>query len=415
MTGTGLLIVGASQAGVQLACSARELGWDRPVTIAGAEPHRPYTRPPLSKAFLRGSAASLELRSPEFYAEHEIGLVLGDAVTSVRPEAGVAVTASGSLLGFERLALATGARPRPLAISGAGLPGVHALRGLDDALALRDELERSPEVVVIGGGFVGLEVAGTARALGCRVTVLEAGPGLMGRVVGQATAEFVRRAHVSADIDVRTAVRPKRILGDDRVQGVELADGTQFPASLVVLGVGVDPVDDLARALGLKCENGVVVDELSVASDGRTLAVGDCANLPDPSPIAGPSQRLRLESIDNAVEQARAAAGTLVGEPRPYRSVPWFWSDQPSAKLQLAGLAAGADEEVVRPALRDGQQTVLRYREGTLVAAECVNAPAEFLAARKALAAGTRLTPATARLPGKLKDLLNRLGFDDGR
>lgn len=413
MTGTGLLIVGASQAGVQLACSARELGWDRPVTIVGAEPHQPYARPPLSKAFLRGSAVSLELRSAEFYAEHDIGLVLGDPVTAVRPGARSAVTASGKLLGFERLALATGARPRPLPIDGAGLPGVHALRGLDDAVALRDELERSPEVVVIGGGFVGLEVAGTAAALGCRVTVLEAGPELMGRAVGPATAEFVRRAHESAGIDVRTAVRPQRILGDGWAQGVELADGTRLPASLVVVGVGADPVDDLARAFGLKCANGVVVDEFSLASDGRTLAVGDCANLPDPSPVAGPSLPLRLESVDNAVEQARAAAGTLVGEPRPYRSVPWFWSDQPSAKLQIAGLAAASDEEVLRPALRVGQQTVLRYREGTLVAAECVNAPAEFLAARKAIAAGTRLDPATARLPGKLKDLLRRPKFDE--
>lgn len=408
MNDTGLLIVGASQAGVQLACSARELGWDRPVTIVGAEPHPPYARPPLSKAFLWGSVASLELRSSEFYVEHDIGLVLGDPVTAVRPERSVVVTASGCTLGFERLAFATGARPRPLPIDGADLPGVRVLRGLDDAVVLRDELERSPDVVVIGGGFVGLEVAGTAGALGCRVTVLEAGPGLMGRAVGPATAGFVRRAHESAEIDVRTGARPQRIFGDDRVEGVELADGTRIPASLVVVGVGVDPVDDLARVLGLECGNGVVVDEFSLASDGRTLAVGDCANLPDPSPAPGPSLPLRLESVDNAVEQARAAATTVVGEPRPYRSVPWFWSDQPSAKLQIAGLATAADEEVVRPALRDGQQTVLRYREGTLVAAECINAGVEFLAARKAIAAGTRLDPATAKLPGKLKNLLNQ-------
>lgn len=401
---SGLLIVGASQAGVQLACSARELGWDRPVTIIGAEPHPPYARPSLSKAFLKSNAASLELRSAEFYAEHDIELVLGEAVTELRSDA--VITASGRRLGFERLALATGSRPRRLPIDGAELPGVHVLRGLDDAQALRAELERAPEVVVIGGGFVGLEVAGTAAALGCRVVVLEAGPALMGRAVGSATAEFVRRAHERSGIEVRTGALPQRIVGGDRVAGVELADGTRFRASLVVVGVGVEPVDELARGAGLKCDNGVVVDEFSVTSDGRTLAVGDCANLPDPSPVPGPSSRLRLESVDNAVEQARAAATTLVGDPRPYRGVPWFWSEQPSAKLQIAGLAATSDEEVVRPALREGQQTVLRYRDGVLVAAECVNAPAEFLAARRAIAGGTPLSADTARLPGKLKDVL---------
>ena len=415
MSGPGLLIVGASQAGVQLACSVRELGWDGPVTLVGAEPHPPYARPPLSKAFLTGDATpeSLAFRDPAFYERERITLVLGETVERLElgdAGRGVAGTASGRLLPFDRAALATGARPRSLSLPGCGLDGVLALRGLDDAQRLRARVVRQPDVVVIGGGFVGLEVAGTATALGCPVTVLEAAPALMGRAVSAATAQVVQAAHAAAGVRVLTGVSPERIVGEagGHVGAVELADGSRLPAELVVVGIGVRPVDELARRAGLACDDGVVVDACSLASDGHTVAVGDCANLPDPSPVPGPSPRLRLESVDNAVEQARAAASTVVGAPRPYRGVPWFWSDQVGIKLQIAGLAAPSDDVVVRSAGRSGQHVVLRYRGPHLVAAECVNAPADFLTVRKALAAGVRLDRAAAAATGPIKQLLAR-------
>jgi len=208
-------------------------------------------------------------------------------------------------------------------------------------------------------------------------------------VVSTVTADVVTAAHRAAGIRILTGVRPRRLRGDGVVGAVELEDGRALPAQLVLVGVGARPRDDLARAAGLRCDNGIVVDERSLASDSRTVAVGDCANLPDPSPH--PALRLRLESVDNAVEQAKAAATVLAGEPRPYRSTPWFWSDQGSLKLQIAGLARADDDIVVRPDQRSGRSTVLRYRGDRLVAAECVNNPADFLVLRKALGAGVPL------------------------
>jgi 3-phenylpropionate/trans-cinnamate dioxygenase ferredoxin reductase component len=216
-------------------------------------------------------------------------------------------------------------------------------------------------------------------------------------VVSAATAQVAEAAHRDAGVQVRTGVRPHRIIGErGGVTAVELSDGDRLPAQLVLVGVGARPRDDLARTAGLRCDDGIVVDVYSLASDGFTIAVGDCANLPDPSPTPGPGPRLRLESVDNAVEQARAAATTLLGDPRPYRGVPWFWSDQGEVKLQIAGLARAEDDVVTRTGRRPGQHTALRYRNGQLVAAECLNNPADFLTVRKALIAGTPLSPEAA-------------------
>ncbi|MER5261771.1 FAD-dependent oxidoreductase [Actinosynnema sp. NPDC002837] len=386
-----LLVVGAGQAGAQLVSSARELGWTGPVTLVGQEPHAPYTRPPLSKAVLRGEATvgSLALRSPAFYRERRVDLVLDERVTRLELAAtgtGAAMAASGRSWEFDRLVLATGAEPRRLEVEGADLDGVVVLRDLVDAEVLARRLDVA-DLVVVGGGFIGLEVAATAAAAGVRVTVVEAGPSLMGRVVSPLTAELVRAAHQAAGVRVLTGARPLRFRGDrGSVTAVELEDGTSLPAGLVLVGVGARPRDDLARAAGLRCDGGVVVDAFSRASDGHTLAVGDCADLPDPTP--GSDRRLRLESVDNAVEQAKAAATTLVGDPRPYTGVPWFWSDQGDLKIQIAGLAHPDDEVVLRPGDRPGRFTALRYRGDRLTAAECVNAPADFMVVRKALAQG---------------------------
>ncbi|QFU92512.1 NAD(P)/FAD-dependent oxidoreductase [Amycolatopsis sp. YIM 10] len=402
MSDDRLLVVGGGQAGTQLVSSARELGWDGPITLIGQEPHAPYSRPPLSKAFLKGEASldSLALRTAAFYAEQDIGLVLGERVERLELTgggAGTAAAVSGRRWTFDRLVLATGARPRQLPLDGAGLDGVLVLRDVRDARTLARRLDGVTDLVVLGGGFVGLEVAATVSAAGVRATVVEAAPALMARVLSPVTARVVEAAHRAAGIRVLTGERPARLLGKDgAVAGVELEGGEQLPAQLVLVGVGAQPRDELARTAGLHCDNGVVVDAYSRASDGYTIAVGDCANLPDPSPASSPAARLRLESVDNAIEQAKAAASVLVGGQQPYRSVPWFWSDQGTIKIQIAGLARADDVVVVRPDARPGRSTVLRYRDERLVAVECVNSPADFLVVRKALASGTSLAPEAA-------------------
>jgi 3-phenylpropionate/trans-cinnamate dioxygenase ferredoxin reductase component len=392
-----LLVVGAGQAGVQIASSVRELGWEGLITLVGQEPHAPYARPPLSKAFLKGEAllSSLALRSAAFYAQQRIDLVVDehiDRIDLTGDGVGTATSATGRRWRFDRLVLATGARPRRLPVEGADLDGVLTLRDVHDAQVLAQRLATATALVVIGGGFIGLEVAATAAAAGVPTTVVEAAPALINRAVSAATAEIVATAHRAAGVQIRTEVRLLRLRGaDGAVVAVELDDGDELPADLVVVGVGAQPRDELARAAGLHCDNGIVVDACSLASDGHTIAVGDCANLPDPSPASGCAPGLRLESVDNAVEQATSAAGTLVGLHRPYRGVPWFWSDQGSLKLQIAGLARPDDEVVLRAGRRPGQHTALRYRGSRLVAAECVNSPADFLAVRRALNEGISL------------------------
>lgn len=397
-----LLVVGAGQAGVQLAGSARDLGWEGPITLVGQEPHAPYARPPLSKAFLNGVVplSSLALRSAAFYADKRIDLVTGEHIHRIDLSgdgAGTAISATGHRWRFDRLVLATGARSRRLPIEGAGLDGVLSLRDVRDAQALAGRLATATAVVVIGGGFIGLEVAATAAAAGIPVTVVEAAPALMNRVVSTATAGIIATAHRATGVRIRTGLRPVRLRGTGgTIAAVELDNGEELPADLVVVGVGARPRDELARAAGLHCDDGIVVDSRSLASDGHTIAIGDCANLPDPSPWSDGAPRLRLESVDNAVEQATSAAATLAGLDRPYRGFPWFWSDQGRLKLQIAGLARPDDEVVLRPGRRPGQHTALRYRGPRLVAAECVNSPADFLAVRRALGEGVFLPRTTA-------------------
>jgi 3-phenylpropionate/trans-cinnamate dioxygenase ferredoxin reductase subunit len=277
---------------------------------------------------------------------------------------------------------------------------VLTLRDIGDAGTLAARLASARRLVVIGGGLIGLEVAAGAVGAGLRVTVVEAAPVLLGRVVSPVTAAMIEAAHRAAGMHVVTGVRPRRLIGGNTatVTAVELEDGSRLAADLVLVAVGASPRDQLARAAGLRCDNGVVVDAFSLASDGSTVAIGDCANLPDPSPEFAacdgslPAPRLRLESVDNAMEQARAAAATLVGRHHPYRSVPCFWSDQGNLKLQVAGLARPDDAVVTRHGPRPGQHSILRYRGDRLVAAECLSNPADFLTVRKALADGRTLT-----------------------
>ncbi len=404
------LIVGACQAGVQIASVMRDRGDTDPIILIGEEAHRPYQRPPLSKAWLKGELEpdDVILRTREWFADRDIDLITGDRVVTIHREpdgTGTATTEGGATLSFTRLALATGAAVRRLPIEGTDYEGVHYLRDADDAIALGPALrdEAHGRVVVIGGGFIGLEVAAVARQLGRDVTVLEAAPRLVGRVVSEETSAFYLEAHRRRGTHVVLDARIARIVGDDgsvahtkgSVTGVELADGTVVPADIVVIGIGVVPRTELAEQLGLDVDGGIVVDESCRASDGLTVAAGDCALMPNPYPL-GVGGRIRLESVNNAFEQGKVAAATLLGEPAAYEGVPWFWSDQADLKLQIAGLSTGYDEVVVRGEPDTERFSVLYYRAGRLIAADCVNHPVDFMAVRSALGKGGTIPPAAA-------------------
>jgi 3-phenylpropionate/trans-cinnamate dioxygenase ferredoxin reductase component len=391
----GTLIIGASQAGVQLASSLRDLGYTAPITIVGAEQHAPYQRPPLSKAFLQGvvTAETLMFRSQDFYDKNNIELVVNERIVAVEKDehgAGVATSASGRRFAFDKLALTVGARPRKLQLEGSELDGVLYLRDADDAARLKERLETARHVVVVGGGFVGLEAAASAKKLGKEAAVLEVAPRLIGRAVGENTSEFFLNAHRARGLDITLDAKIVRFLGNGQgqVSGVELDGGRVVPAEIVLVGIGVVPRTELAEQLGLACGNGIIVDEFSLASDGTTVVAGDCADLPNPLPRDGAPDRVRLESVNNAVEQARNAAATLMGERAPYRMVPWFWSDQGDLKLQMAGLSAGYDQMVTRGEPAGEKFSVLYYRNGELIAVDCINNPVDFMAVKTALAKG---------------------------
>jgi 3-phenylpropionate/trans-cinnamate dioxygenase ferredoxin reductase component len=396
----GTLIIGASQAGLQLAVSLRDAGNTEPITLVGAEPHVPYQRPPLSKAYLHGNAEleQLWLRAPEFLAGQDITLVTGERVEMVALYSGgppgTARTASGRVLDFDRLALTVGARPRRLSVPGAQLDGVTYLRTADDASLLRALQSDAEAVVVIGGGFIGLEAAAVARTQGKRVTVVEAADRLIGRAVAPVVSEFYRDAHVGRGVDVRLGAQVVSLGGKhNRVQAVQLSDGSRIPADLVIVGIGIEPCTELARQLHLESAGGIVVDRYARTSNPTVVAAGDCTV--QPHPLTGQG-RVRLESVQNAISQAKTAAATLAGLRVPNDAAPWFWSDQYDLKLQIAGLSAGHDEYVVRGDIAGEAFSVLYYRDGALLAVDAVNTPRDYMAVRKALSQGATISAEAA-------------------
>jgi 3-phenylpropionate/trans-cinnamate dioxygenase ferredoxin reductase subunit len=396
----GTLIIGASQAGLQLAVSLRETGYADPITLVGAEIHAPYQRPPLSKAYLHGNTEldQLWLRTPEFLAGQDITLVTGERVESVHLYSGgppgTATTASRRALDFDRLALAVGARPRRLTVPGAHLDGVTYLRTADDATVLRELQSDAESVVVVGGGFIGLEAAAVARAQGKSVTVVEAADRLIGRAVAPVVSDFYRDAHLRRGVDIRLGAQVVSLGGKhNRVQAVQLSDGSRIPAELVIVGIGIEPRTELARRLGLASAGGIVVDQYARTSNPAVVAAGDCTV--QPHPLTGEG-RVRLESVQNAISQAKTAAATIAGLRVPNDGVPWFWSDQYDLKLQIAGLSAGHDEYVVRGDLDGEAFSVLYYRDGALLAVDAVNTPGDYMAVRKALSQGSTISSEAA-------------------
>ncbi len=390
-------VVGASHAAVHLADRLRTNGFAGRIALFTDEPHVPYHRPPLSKGLLKGAIdpSTLSLRAESYFDDQRIDLYRRTRVTGVhRTDDGVVLELSdenGSRSeAFDRLVLATGARARRLALPGADHPGVLVLRGLDDADLLRERATAGP-TVVIGGGFIGLEVAAGLRAAGTDVTVIETADRLLARAVGTHTAAALLGAHESMGTVVLLGRRPVEIVhdGPDRIRGVRLDDGVVVPAATVIVGIGAEPRTELGEMLGLECDGGIVVDDNCLASDGWTLAIGDCT-----VHVSASGRRYRLESVDNATEQANTAVAILLGVEPTARPTPWFWSDQGAQKLQIVGLSGGHSEVVHRTdPKRPDRQVSLFFSDGRLVAAECLNSPADFMTLRTALNRGHRPAP----------------------
>lgn len=388
-------IIGAGQAGFQAAASLRDSGFAGRVILIGDEPVLPYQRPPLSKSYLAGQSGAddLWLRPTEFYAKHQIDLVCGDAVTAIDRGQRRLHLASGIEFSWDHLVFATGAGCRPLAVPGAELDGVLTLRTLADADALRQRLEEAREVVVVGAGFIGLEFASVALARGSLVHIIEVTRQPMGRVVSVPVSRFFTEAHIGWGADVALGTGVVRILGSGgRVTGVETTDGRHIPADLVLICIGVIPNAQLAGDAGLTIDDGIVVDEYLVTSDPAISAIGDCANFPTPFAPA----RVRLESVQNAVDQGRCVADRLAGRPVPYQKVPWFWSDQGDLKLQIAGITIGHDQSVLRGDPANRSFSVFCFRGRRLIGVESVNRTADHVIARRLLAGDPLLSPEQA-------------------
>ncbi|VTU29746.1 NAD(P)/FAD-dependent oxidoreductase [Variovorax sp. RA8] len=391
-----LVIVGASYAGVQIAATARELGFAERIVIVGDEMHAPYQRPPLSKGLLTGktSVDKLALRGPDFYATQDIELLLGRRAQALDIAARKVTLDDGATLGYGWLALATGARCRPLPLPGAKAQGVFDLRTLDDALRIAGAADQAQRACVIGGGFIGLEVASALCSRGVSVTVIEAQPHLLTRTFPPTMSAYVESAHRGRGIELLTGRGVRALHGSQgRVEAVEIDDGSRIECDLVVLGIGVVPNAELAQQAGIATDNGIVVDALGRSAAPHVLAAGDVANMAL-APVPGGPARMRLESVQAANDGAKAVASLLVGRPQPCTAVPWFWSDQFDLKFQMAGLPMHGDEAVLRGTTSADRFSVFYLRGGTLVAAHSVNRPAEHMLSRKLIAAGARFTAA---------------------
>ncbi|MDO8864218.1 FAD-dependent oxidoreductase [Haliea sp. E1-2-M8] len=392
MTMEHCVIIGGSHAGAQLATSLRQEGWKGRVSLIGAEPILPYHRPPLSKAALSGekSDGDLLIRPADFYEKLQIDLILGSEVIAIDRGEKKVVLHDGGEIRYSKLALTTGAKVRKISIPGCELQGVCYLRGLGDVHQVRKHVGPGKSAVVIGGGYIGLESAASMRKMGMDVTVLEALPRVLERVTSHEISAFYTRVHEEEGTRIITHATVETIEGDKRVTGVRLADGRMLPADVVLIGVGVLPATELAETAKLEVDNGIVVDEFARTCDHNIVAAGDCTN--HFNPIY--NKRFRLESVQNANDQAKIAAKTLCGKLVAYRTLPWFWSDQYDLKLQIAGISQGFDTVVLRGDTNTGRSFAAFYFSGDrLLAVDAINRPKEFMMAKRFLAEGKTADP----------------------
>lgn len=389
-----IVILGCGHAGAQAAATLRAEGFAGEVVMVSNEPWQPYERPPLSKALLTGASEveKLGFRKPEFYADKKIELRLGTPVVRIDRGRGQLVFADGAELGYDKLLIATGSKLRRLPVPGAELPGVFYLQTIDDSLGIREKLKPGARAVVIGGGYIGLEVAASARKLGASVTVLEALERTLMRVAAEPISRFFEQEHRAHGVEVRVGARVTGIEGGDHVEAVLLDDGTRVPADVVIVGVGTVAEDALAREAGIACQNGILVDEYGHTDDPDIFAAGDVTHHYDPRS----GGRRRLECVQNAIGQAQAATRAMLGIERPHAEVPTFWSDQYDLKLQIVGLGAPDDEILLRGDPASRRFSALHLRDGKLVAVEAVNCTKDFIQGRTLIAGGKAIDRARA-------------------
>jgi 3-phenylpropionate/trans-cinnamate dioxygenase ferredoxin reductase subunit len=390
-------IVGAGLAGFQVASVLRDQGYQGRVVLIGDEPHRPYHRPPLSKAYLLNTSdeASVAMRPDAFYADKRIEVLSSTRAVSIDRNHRKLALDNGSVIDYEHLVLAVGARNRPLHVPGYDLEGVFCLRHLDEARALRVRLHKAKRAVVVGAGFIGLEFASAATKLGVAVTVLEVADRAMSRALSAPMSALFVREHAKSGMRFLFNTQLKRMVADEgRVAGVETVDGAVIDADLVLIGIGIIPNVELAATCNLEIRNGVAVDAHLATADPNISAVGDCASFPSTYAVG---EFVRLESVQNATDHARCVAARIVGRPPlPYSAVPWFWSDQANLKLQIAGLTMNHDQTVVRGDPQGTSCSVFCFREGRLLGVESVNRPADHMAARRLIGNHVALSPAQA-------------------
>ena len=385
------IIIGAGQAAAQAIQTLRQNSFGGRITLVGQEHHVPYQRPPLSKKYLAGELETerLHLRPAKFYADRDVALELGIRAERLEPSARRVILEDGRALDYDGLMLATGSRVRRLDLPGSGLAGIHYVRTIADADSIRADLAPGKKLVIVGAGYIGLEIASVATSLGVDVTVLEAVDRVLARVVCPEVAQFYLDYHFEAGVRIHCNTGVTAFHGRTGVDAVETTTGRRFSCDLVVVGIGILPEVGLAEASGLSCDNGVRVDDHARTDDPNIVAAGDCTN--HPNPFAG--RRIRLESVHNAVEQAKTAALSLLGESEPYAQVPWFWSDQFDLKLQIAGLSEDHDQVIVRGNPDDNSFSACYLRAGKLVAVDAVNSPRDFIFGRKLIAAEAVVPP----------------------
>lgn len=380
-----IVIIGGGHGAGQAAANLRQQGYGGPIALVADEPHLPYQRPPLSKHYLAGDQdiSKVHLRPAKFYRDKNIELRLGVRALAIDARAKTVACDDGSTLRYDKLLLATGARVRALAAQGGDLDGVHYVRTIADSDGLKRAFAPGRRIAIVGGGYVGLEVAAVARKAGLRVTVLEREERILQRVATPFMSAFYQELHAARGVVVRTGMAAQSFVGaDGRLTGIVCAGSggrETVAADLAVVGIGVLPNVELAEAAGLACDDGIVVDEATRTADPDIHAIGDCTN--HPNPILG--RRLRLESVPNAVEQSHVAAANMLGKAQTYASVPWFWSDQYDLKLQMVGFATDGERQVLRGDPETQRFAAFHLRGDTLAAADAVNSPREFMAARQ--------------------------------
>ena len=393
---THVVVVGAGQAGASLVAKLRSEGFAGQITLIGAEKVPPYQRPPLSKAYLMGEMAQerLYLRPAEFYADHEISLRLDTRVTGIDRAAKTVTLDDDETLHYDHLALTTGADPRTLpAAIGGTLDGVFAVRDLDDADAMSPQFAAGKHVLIIGGGYIGLEAAAVASKLGLHVTLVEMADRILQRVAAPETSDYFRDLHQAHGVDIREGVGLDRLLGENRVTGARLSDGTVLDVDFAIVGVGVTPATVLAESAGLATDNGITTDANGRTSDPFIWAAGDCAS----SQFHG--KTIRIESVGNAIDQAEAVAKNIAGTDTPYAPKPWFWSDQYDCKLQIAGLNIGYTDVYVRKGDTPGVQSNWYYKGDTLLAVDAMNDPRNYMIGKRLIEAGRSPDPALIIAP----------------